>query len=149
MLPGLKERVIGLINEPAYNPLKKEELAIIFAIHPTEMPMFYNFLDELEEDGYISRTKKGKIISPNQMGYFVGKFVSHRKGFGFVESDEEYTQDLFIPACDINGAMHNDRVMAEVVTPATDDKRAEGRILKVIKREITKVVGTFQSNKNF
>ncbi|MGL5346427.1 MAG: ribonuclease R, partial [Peptostreptococcaceae bacterium] len=46
-------------------------------------------------------------------------------------------------------AMHNDRVMAEVVTPATDDKRAEGRILKVIKREITKVVGTFQSNKNF
>lgn len=149
MLPGLKERVIGLISEPAYNPLKKEELAVIFDIHPAEMPMFYNFLDELEEDGYICKTKKGKVISPNQMGYFVGKFVSHRKGFGFVESDEDYVQDLFIPACDINGAMHNDRVMAEIVTPATDDKRAEGRILKIIKREITTVVGTFQSSKNF
>ena len=149
MLPGLKERLIGLISEPAYNPLKKEELAAIFDIHPAEMPMFYNFLDELEEDGYICKTKKGKIVSPNQMGYFVGKFVSHRKGFGFVESDEEYVQDLFIPACDINGAMHNDRVMAEIVTPATDEKRAEGKIIKVIKREITTVVGTFQSSKNF
>ena len=61
MLPGLKERLLGLINDPAYTPLKKEELALIFDIHPTEMPMFYNFLEELEEDGYIVKTKKGRI----------------------------------------------------------------------------------------
>ena len=149
MLPGLKERLLGLINDPAYTPLKKEELALIFDIHPTEMPMFYNFLDELEEDGYIGKTKKGKIASPKSMGYFVGKFVAHRKGFGFVESDEEYTQDLFIPAADTNGAMHNDRVVAEITKPATDEKRAEGAIIKVLEREITKVVGEFQSNKTF
>lgn len=150
MLPGLKERLLGLINDAAYNPLKKEELAAIFDIHSSEMPMFYNFLDELEEDGYICRSKKGKIMSPNQMGYFVGKFISHRKGFGFVESDAEYTQDLFIPASDINGAMHNDRVIAEIVTEATDERRAEGKIVKIVKREITTVVGTFQlSSKTF
>ena len=67
MLPGLKERLLGLINDPAYTPLKKEELALIFDIHPTEMPMFYNFLEELEEDGYIGKTKKGKIASPKSM----------------------------------------------------------------------------------
>ena len=149
MVPGLKEKLIGLINEDGYNPLKKEELAIIFNIHSTEMPMFFKFLDELEEDGYIAKTKKGKIISPIRMGIFVGKFISHRKGFGFVESDEEYTQDLFIPANEINGAMHNDRVMAEIVTPATDEKRAEGKILKIVKREITHVVGLFRPSKNF
>ncbi|MBO3444322.1 ribonuclease R [Clostridium sp. CCUG 7971] len=149
MLPGLKERLLGLINDPDYSPLKKEELAVIFDIHACETAMFYNFLDELEEDGYICKTKKEKIIAPKTMGYFVGKFVSHRKGFGFVESDEEYTQDLFIPACDINGAMHNDRVMAEIVTPATDERRAEGKIVKVIQREVTRIVGTFQPNKNF
>ena len=149
MLHGLKERLLGLINDPAYTPLKKEELALIFDIHPTEMPMFYNFLEELEEDGYIGKTKKGKIASPKSMGYFVGKFVAHRKGFGFVESDEEYTQDLFIPAADVNGAMHNDRVVAEITKPATDERRAEGAIIKVLEREITKVVGEFQSNKTF
>lgn len=149
MVPGLKERLLGLINDSAYSPLKKEELAVIFDIHPAEMPMFYNFLDELEEDGYIGRTKKGKIMSLNQMGLFVGKFVSHRKGFGFVESDEEYTQDLFIPADNVNTAMHNDRVIAEIVTTATDDRRAEGKIIKVVKREVTEVVGLFQPSKNF
>lgn len=149
MLPGLKERLLGLISDPDYSPLKKEELAVIFDIHACEAAMFYNFLDELEEDGYICKTKKEKIIAPKTMGYFVGKFVSHRKGFGFVESDEEYTQDLFIPACDINGAMHNDRVMAEIVTPATDERRAEGKIVKVIQREVTRIVGVFQPNKSF
>ena len=111
--------------------------------------IIFPFLDELEEDGYIGRTKKGKIMSLNQMGLFVGKFVSHRKGFGFVESDEEYTQDLFIPADNVNTAMHNDRVIAEIVTPATDDKKAEGKIIKVVKREVTEVVGLFQPSKNF
>ena len=111
--------------------------------------MFYNFLEELEEDGYIVKTKKGRIMSPNTMGLFVGKFVSHRKGFGFVESDEEFTQDLFIPKDDINGALHNDRVMAEIITPATEDRRAEGKVIKIIKREVTRVVGLFQENKSF
>lgn len=149
MLPGLKERVMGLLNDEAYSPLKKEELALIFDIKPTDMPMFYKFLEELEEDSTICKTKKGKLISPKEMGYFVGKFVSHRKGFGFVESDEEYTQDLFIPSSEINGAMHNDRVMAEIITPATDERRAEGKIIKIVQREVTHIVGVFQPNKNF
>ena len=149
MTEKLRESLLGLINDNHYNPLKKEELALIFNIHPAEMPMFYNFLEELEEDGYIVKMKKGRIMSPNTMGLFVGKFVSHRKGFGFVESDEEFTQDLFIPKDDINGALHNDRVMAEIITPATEDRRAEGKVIKIIKREVTRVVGLFQENKSF
>ena len=149
MTEEIRTSLLGLINDKHYNPLKKEELALIFNIHPAEMPMFCKFLDELEEDGYIVRTKKGRIMTPNTMGLFVGKFVSHRKGYGFVESDEEYTQDLFIPKDDINGALHNDRVMAEIVTPATEDRRAEGKVIKIIKREVTRVVGLFQENKSF
>ncbi|MFR3071579.1 MAG: hypothetical protein ACLTK8_01650 [Paeniclostridium sp.] len=34
-------------------------------------------------------------MAPSAMGYFVGKFISHRKGFGFVESDEEYTRFIY------------------------------------------------------
>ena len=39
--------------------------------------------------------------------------------------------------------------MAEIVTPATEDKRAEGKVIKIIKREVTRVVGLFQENKSF
>ena len=44
MTPEIKEKLLGLINEKAYNPLKKEELALIFDIHSCEMPLFNNFL---------------------------------------------------------------------------------------------------------
>ena len=126
MTPEIKEKLLGLINEKAYNPLKKEELALIFDIHSCEMPMFNNFLEELQDEGYLIVSKKGRVMAPSAMGYFVGKFISHRKGFGFVESDEEFTQDLFIGSDDINGAMNGDRVMAEIVKPAEEGRRAEG-----------------------
>ena len=90
MTPEIKEKLLGLINEKAYNPLKKEELALIFDIHSCEMPMFNNFLEELQDEGYLIVSKKGRVMAPSAMGYFVGKFISHRKGFGFVESDEEF-----------------------------------------------------------
>ena len=135
MTPEIKEKLLGLINEKAYNPLKKEELALIFDIHSCEMPMFNNFLEELQDEGYLIVSKKGRVMAPSAMGYFVGKFISHRKGFGFVESDEEFTQDLFIGSDDINGAMNGDRVMAEIVKPAEEGRRAEGAIVKVLKRE--------------
>ena len=150
MTPEIKEKLLGLINEKAYNPLKREELALIFDIHSCEMPMFNNFLEELQDEGYLIVSKKGRVMAPSAMGYFVGKFISHRKGFGFVESDEEFTQDLFIGSDDINGAMNGDRVMAEIVKPAEEGRRAEGAIVKVLKRENETVIGLFQlSNKNF
>ncbi|MGN1032255.1 MAG: ribonuclease R, partial [Intestinibacter sp.] len=126
MTPEIREKLLGLINDKAYNPLKKEELALIFDIHSCEKPMFDNFLEELQNDGYIVITKKGRVMAPSAMGYFVGKFVSHRRGFGFVESDEEFVQDLFINPEDINGALNGDRVMAEIIKPATEGRRAEG-----------------------
>ena len=149
MTPEIREKLLGLINDKAYNPLKKEELALIFDIHSCEKPMFDNFLEELQNDGYIVITKKGRVMAPSAMGYFVGKFVSHRRGFGFVESDEEFVQDLFINPEDINGALNGDRVMAEITKPATEGRRAEGAIVKVIKRETDTIIGLFQSNKNF
>ena len=149
MTPEIRKNLLGLINEESYQPLRKEELATIFDIHSSEMPLFYNFISELEEEGHINITKKEKIVSPESVGNFVGKFISHKKGFGFVESDGENEQDLFIPAGDVNGAMHNDRVIAEVVVPAQDDKRAEGKIVKIVKREVDTVVGVFEPSKAF
>ena len=149
MTPGLKEKLLGILNDDAYNPLKKEELANIFDIHHTEMPMFYNFLDELEEDGYITKTKKGKITTYKKLGYFVGKFIAHQKGFGFVESEDDFKRDLFIPKDEVNTAMHNDIVVAEIIKEETDEKRAEGTIIKILQREVTKVVGVFEESKSF
>lgn len=145
----LKQQILTLTNSKIYTPCKKHELIPLLNIHTDEMSKFYDVLDELLQNGYLMKTKKGKIISSKSMGYFVGKFVAHRKGFGFVESDEQYVQDLFIPAKEVNTAIHNDRVMAKIINPATQNKRAEGTIVKILKRETIQVIGLFESNKTF
>ena len=98
---------------------------------------------------YVIVTKKDRIISSNQAGIFVGKFISHRKGFGFVESDKEDERDLYIASKDVNGAMHGDRVLAEVTREASGGRRAEGKIINVIKRVKTHIVGTFKPHEHF
>ncbi|SHJ83793.1 ribonuclease R [Tepidibacter formicigenes] len=149
MIPGMKESLLMFMKENAYNPLTKEELAFIFDIHSSERAMFYNFLDELEEEGYIYKTKKKKYGLPSKMNLFVGRLVTHQRGFGFIISSEEGVEDLFIPANAMNGAMHNDKVIARIMEKSKESRRAEGEIIKIIERSIQTVVGTYESSKNF
>lgn len=149
MTDELKKRIINLINDDNYSPLTEGELSFELGLTYEMWAWYKKILKELEEDMYIIITKKGRIISPNQAGLFVGKFISHRKGFGFVRSDKEDERDLYIQSKDVNGAMHGDRVMAEVTREASGFKRAEGKIVQIIKREVTQIVGTFKEHEHF
>ena len=145
----IKRMIINLINDEKYIPMKQTEMAIELGIVTDKIPDFFKLIQEMEKDMYLILTKKDRIISPERAGMFIGRFISHRKGFGFVQSDREGVQDLYIQSKDVNGAIHNDRVMAEITRDASGDKRAEGRIVKVIKREVTKIVGTFKPAQHF
>ncbi len=78
---------------------------------------------------------------------YIGKFIANAKGFGFVEVEELET-DIFIGESDVKGAMHGDTVEVCIRT-YRGGKRPEGKILKILERGITEVVGTFQRRKNF
>ena len=143
----LKRNIIKLVNSEDYRPMTLTEIAMELGLETTVK--IQEVMRELIDDMYVIETKKGRIMAPDRAGLFIGKFISHRKGFGFVQSDREGVQDLYIQSKDVNGAIHNDRVMAEITRDASGDKRAEGRIVKVIKREVTKIVGTFKPAQHF
>ena len=145
----LKKRVINYINDDKYIPLKPTELAIKLGIESHQMNDFFKLIDDLKSEMYLILTKKDRIIPPNQAGIFVGKFISHRKGFGFVESDKEDERDLYIPMKDVGDAMHGDRVLAEITREASGYKRAEGKVVEVITRTVTQIVGTFKPHEHF
>ena len=148
-MDDIKKRIITLINSDDYKPMKPYEIAIKLEIQNHQINDFFNLIEEMKKDMYLIVTKKDRIISPNQAGIFVGKFISHRKGFGFVESDKEDERDLYIPSKDVNGAMHGDRVLAEITREASGGRRAEGKIINVIKRVKTQIVGTFKPHEHF
>ncbi len=68
---------------------------------------------------------------------FNGELRCNEKGFGFVSTE---SQDFFIPADKMGQALNGDTVTIRKLYKRADDDRAE--IIKVIKRGITKLVGT-------
>ena len=77
-----------------------------------------------------------------------GIFRANEKGFGFVEV-ENFEEDLFIPAKNTNGALNGDTVRVSITKPKQENRKAEAKVIKIIKRERESLVGIFQASKNF
>lgn len=86
------------------------------------------------------KKKKQKII---------GVFRANEKGFGFVEFEEEEKDNIFVPTQFVNNALNGDLVEIKIWKEKENDKRAEAKIIKILKREKETVVGTFQKSKSF
>src|SRR5271165_3235867 len=80
-----------------------------------------------------------------------GRLTMHRDGFGFVIPDSKslspslrarLTGDIFIPPHLIGNAMHGDLVLVDIAN-VRPDGRAEGRIVRPVRRAHPTVVGTF------
>lgn len=144
-----KNKITKIINSSEYVPMKISELSFFMEVPSNERDEFNYIIKELENDGELIITKKGKIMPLSDMQLVKGIFQGNAKGFGFVMPDETRTRDIFIPEEYVGGAMHKDLVLAQVVSEMGPNTRAEGRIVKVLKRGLNGIVGTFDRNKNF
>jgi ribonuclease R len=81
----------------------------------------------------------------NRDNLAAGRLDLHRDGFGFVRLNARQAvglDDIFIPPNEINGAMQGDQVLVEVEPPKADGRR-QGRIVRVLERRNSTVVGIF------
>ena len=78
-----------------------------------------------------------------------GVFRANDKGFGFVEFEDDELEDVFIPPKSVNGALNGDKVRISIYKQKEGSRKAEAKIIKIIKREKETVVGIFQKSKNF
>ena len=111
---NIQETLINFMREQAYKPMDARELGRIFDIKKSEFQEFQNTLNYMEKDGLIVKTRTEHYGLPERMGLVVGKIQGHQKGFGFLIPDEE-RPDIFIPSSNLNGAMHNDRVIVKIL----------------------------------
>ena len=121
------------MQRESYAPMTAEEM--IFAIPVKEEPMheFWDAILDLEQDGYIVKTRFDTYGLPEKMGLVAGRFQLSSKGFGFLIPDNKGNKpDVFIPPRKLHGAMNNDRVMARVDSHAPG-RRPEGEIIRIIK----------------
>ncbi len=80
---------------------------------------------------------------------YQGIFNKTSSNYGFVQLSDSKNDDVFIPGKYINTAMNGDLVEFQIDRERFQERKAEGRILRVLKREITQVVGIYQKSRNF
>ena len=103
-------------------------------------------LRELEIETLIYHTNKDKYMLFSDSHLLKGILHSNKKGFGFVDVDNSDV-DIYIPKENINGAIHGDLVVVELVNKKSLDK-VEGRIVKVLKHESNTYVGEINFKNN-
>lgn len=144
-----KERIVDFMKQDAYKPLLFKELVTVLDVPKEEVELFRQVMDELEAEGKIFKTHRDRYAVPERMSLVVGRVQGNERGFGFVVPDDENLKDIFISADSLNGAMHNDRVVARINRGSAEDRRAEGEVIRIISRANNTIVGTFESSKYF
>lgn len=149
-----------------YQPMRAKELAVLLQIPAGKREELHKILDMLLEEGKISINKRGRyeavrssaakkeaekksVKAERKKGqYYTGTFISHPRGFGFLEIPEA-EEDIFIPEESIGTALHGDTVQIVVKKDGKDGKRCEGEVVKVLERGTREVVGTYQQCDGF
>lgn len=89
----------------------------------------------LEKCGDVYVTKKNKYTLYKNTHLKVGKLSINKRGFGFVILEGE--PDIHIKSENLNGAIHNDLVIAEYISDE------EGRIVRILDRSFDTIIGEY------
>ncbi len=140
---------MDLVAAEFYVPMKEKELAVMLQVSKEDRGELNRILNELLVEGRLSLTKKGKFIKAKHSDKeLIGTFISHPKGFGFVEIDGR-DEDLYIPEDFVNGAFHKDTVKVALLS-GQNGRRQEAQIIEVLARGMRQIVGIYdKSNKNY
>ncbi len=103
-------------------------------------------LERLSDQGQLVETRSGQYVATRGNREFAaGRIHRHRNGFGFLIPDhpvEGIAGDIYIPADSARDAMHGDRGVVRILR-IEPGGRADGEIVKILKRAHPTVVGEF------
>lgn len=144
-----KKMVYQFICDDFYVPMKMKEMASILQVKKEDRQELKEILDALESEGKIHKTQKGNYVK-GQGNRLSGIYQAHARGFGFV-SIEGSDDDIFIPEEESGGALQGDEVEIQITKGAGSKagQRQEGKVIKILKRGMSQIVGYYQKNKSF
>ncbi len=139
-----REQIVKLLREKVTHPATQRELIRILKIPREERATFRRLLKALVSTGEIVQTKGGRVGLPEKMDLVVGRLEMHAAGYGFAVPDKAGgdAPDVYVSSANIKEAMHGDRVLVRIER-RTAENRVEGRIIRVLDRGHSTIVGRF------
>jgi len=146
-LPG--DKIVRFMRETAPRPLSESSLAKELNVAAEERGALKATLESLLAEGRLVRTRDDRYGVPEKMNLVVGDLSCHADGYGFViPRGDPDQQDLFVSGKKLGDAMHGDLVVARKEHVRQSGK-IEGKVIRVLERARTQVVGTFERSRNF
>ena len=135
----MEEKIIELLKKES-KAYSIDELEEILEINDVEgLKELLKLLNKMEDELKIYRTNKNNYMLFTNSHLKIGTLMGNKRGFGFV--DIEGDEDVYIHQSNLNGAIHGDKVIVEIVSKKGLD--LEGRILKIVDRKFKQMVGEF------
>ena len=135
----MKDKVLEILKQ-SDKAIDVFEIQNLLKLSSTEeFTMLLKILHELEEDVIIYHSNKDKYMLLENSHLRKGVMRANKKGFGFVEIDN-MEDDIYVSQDNMNGAIHDDIVLVEITSKIHLD-RLEGRVLKIIKRQVDQYIG--------
>ncbi|PKM80321.1 MAG: ribonuclease R [Firmicutes bacterium HGW-Firmicutes-13] len=146
---SVKEKLSAFMKNEAYKPLTLEELVVALQItDKNEIKRFSKLLEDMEAEGEIVKTRFYRYGVPERMNLMVGYLQGHSQGYGFVIPEQRGLSDVFVSANNLNGAMHQDKVLTRLFKDG-NGKKIEGEIIRILKRRNKVLVGTYEASREF
>src|SRR5260221_5870233 len=142
---SLRTRVLALLRAPAYRPIDKVELSKALEMHSSERRQLRDVLRALEDEGAIVCNSKQRYVLPGVADLATGVLQVHGGGNAHLLCETAGVKALFVPAAHLGTAMNGDKVVVRIERSRRGD--AEGRVIRVLERANSTVVGTLQRSK--
>ncbi len=146
MLTG--EDILDYMRQESYRPLSYHELEATFNIPEQDQVQFSKLMGRLQKDGEILKTRKDKYGIPEKMNSYRGVIKLSQRGYGIFTPEDADIQEIFIYGRNLNGAMHEDRVLVRISPRSGPGERPEGEVIRAITRANKEMVGTFEKRRN-
>ena len=140
-------KVLNLIKDKDYAPMKAKEIAMMMHVPKSEYNELLRILGKLEMEMKIQKNRKNQY-RPVDTVYYDGIYRKNQKGFGFVKIEDQ-EDEIYIAKEHSKNALNGDRVLIEIIEEKNKVKKAEGKVVKILKHEKDTIVGRFENNKNF
>lgn len=148
VLENVTKEILSILRKNSGEAFNYKQIAAKMGVDdPTNRNKIIRTLAQLAAKKKIEEVERGKFRLNAGVDYYKGTLDMTAKGSGYVVV-EELEEDVFIPANNINRALHGDTVEVYIYKRRRH-KKSEGEITKILERKKTTFVGTLDLQDKF
>ncbi|MDU2376048.1 ribonuclease R [Anaerococcus vaginalis] len=147
---NFKNLIINIVNDKNYKPMTIDEMLRYLDCDKYIKKDVKKIIKKLAKENEIKISSKNKIHPlSNDDKSLMGEISLAQGGYGFFISDNNEYKDVFISQNNLNLANDKDRVKIEIIKEKEYGKNAEGKVVEILQRNTSQIVGLYKKNKGF